>query len=138
MCEGHGCCRTGGCSARVGWACVAARAHLCAAKVNELEPQRRRVDEQVVGLQVSVADALRVNVLESLERLIEVDAHVINWKALPLLLEAERNGADGVGQKVHHEVQIRLVALAPTVQREKPCEGAGSGKGFAAQFQGAL
>ena len=69
-----------------------------------------------------------MNVLESLERLIEVDAHVINWKALPLLLEAERNGADGVGQKVHHEVQIRLVALAPTVQREGArssfgCEG---------------
>lgn len=101
-------------SAVVGVAACAAC--LGASEVDELEAEGARVDEQVVGLQVAMADALRVHVLERLEGLEEVDPHVVDWEARALLLELERDGADGVGEEIHHQVQVRLVALAPTAR----------------------
>jgi hypothetical protein len=80
------------------------RADLGASKVDELEPQSGGVDEQIVGLQVTVTDAAGVYVLEGLQRLIQVDAHVVDRKTLPLLLELQGHRADRLRQKVHHQV----------------------------------
>mmetsp|Transcript_21786 Transcript_21786/g.72168 ORF Transcript_21786/g.72168 Transcript_21786/m.72168 type:complete len:291 (-) Transcript_21786:470-1342(-) len=42
---------------------LSAHEHLCAPKVNQLEPPPRRVDQEVVGLEVAVADPQAMDVL---------------------------------------------------------------------------
>jgi hypothetical protein len=63
-----------------------------------------------------VADPLRVHVVERLQRLVQVDAHVVDGETLPLPLKAQGDRPDGVWQKVHDEVQVGLIPLAPTAR----------------------
>ena len=67
--------------------------HLGATEINELQPEGGGIHEEVVGLKITVANVLGVNVLERLERLVKVDANMINRETLPLLLELQGNAA---------------------------------------------
>ena len=87
--------------------------HLRAPEVAQPALERRRVAEQVVRLDVAVADAPRVDVLERAERLPQVRADVVDGEALPPLVVLEGDRADRLGQEVHHEVEVDLVLLPP-------------------------
>lgn len=67
-----------------------------------LESLPTRVDEQVVWLEVAVADALAVHVLERLEALVHVQAHVVDGEARSLLLVLKRERSDRLRHVVHH------------------------------------
>ena len=57
--------------------------HLGAARVDQLEAEPGRVDDEFVRLEIAVADAHRVDVLERADGLIHVGAHVVDGEAHP-------------------------------------------------------
>ena len=105
--------RTSACSTHNPGRRALVAAHLRAAEVDQFEPELRGVDEQIVGLQVAMADPLPVHVLERLEALEEIQAHVVDGEAQALLLVLERHGTDGLRHEVHHQMQERFVTFAP-------------------------
>ena len=87
--------------------------HLGAAKVAQAALERRWVAEQVVRLDVAVADAACVNVLQRAKRLAQVGLDVIDVEAACALVVLQCDGADRLWKIVHHQVQERLILLAP-------------------------
>ena len=65
------------------------------------------------GLDVAVADAACVNVLQRAKRLAQVGLDVIDVEAACALVVLQCDGADRLWKIVHHQVQERLILLAP-------------------------
>mmetsp|Transcript_8210 Transcript_8210/g.26446 ORF Transcript_8210/g.26446 Transcript_8210/m.26446 type:complete len:496 (+) Transcript_8210:183-1670(+) len=86
---------------------------LCAPKVAQLEHVARRVDEQVLRLDVAVADAEGVDVGERAAKLVHVQLQVQQREDLLGLCVVARESVHSLGHKVHHKVEVRVICLLP-------------------------
>ena len=84
---------------------------LCAAKVTKLQDARLRVQEQVLRFDVSVTDALGVDVGEGAEELVDVQLDLEDGHGGLELVEVSRSAVDGLGDEFEHEVQVDLIFL---------------------------
>ena len=79
---------------------------------------RRGVHEDVLGLDVSMADALCVDVRDSAEQLVRIELDQDVWDHLLHLEVLLHDSVDSVGNIVHDHIQIHLVGLvAISVER---------------------
>lgn len=84
---------------------------LCGAKVAEFEHTLGGIQQQILGLDVAMADADRVDVGQGAEELIHVQLDEL-WRHVLLELDVVTQGAvDGLRDILHHEVQVDLVFL---------------------------
>lgn len=84
---------------------------LGAAKVTQLEDSRFRVEQQVLRLDVSVTNALRVNVGQTAEQLVHVQLDEHDGNALLALGVLSGHLVDGLGDVFQHEIEVNLVLL---------------------------
>ena len=77
---------------------------LCAVKVAQLEDAGRRVEEEVLRLDVAVADPDRVDVGEGTEELVHVELDVVHRHRLLELGVVTRRAVDGFGDVFEDEV----------------------------------
>jgi hypothetical protein len=87
---------------------------LCAAEIAKLEDTGCRVQKQVLRLDVSVADPLRVDVGEGAEKLVDVELDLKDRHDRLHLVEVARSAVDSLGDELEHEVQVDLVLLQNT------------------------
>lgn len=64
-----------------------------------------------MGLDVSVADALGMDVGEGPEKLVDVQLDLENWHSGLHLVEKSRGSVDGLGDEFLHQVEIYLIFL---------------------------
>ena len=74
------------------------------------------VDQQILGLDVSVADACPVNVLEGPAHLISVQLDEDVGHALVVLGVVLADPVHGIWHELQHQVQVRLVLLRGRVE----------------------
>lgn len=85
--------------------------NLCAAKVAQLQDARAGVEEEVLRLDVAVADALRVDVRQGPEELVDVELHLEDGHRSLELVEESRRPIDGFRDEFLHQIQVHLVLL---------------------------
>jgi hypothetical protein len=85
--------------------------NLCAAKIAQLQYAGRRVQQQILRLDVSVADALRVDVGERAEKLIDVEFDLKNGHHRLHLVEIAGCAVYGLGYEFKHQVEIHFIFL---------------------------
>lgn len=90
---------------------------LGAAKVAQLEDTGGRVEEEVLGLDIAVADANRVDVGERAEELVHIQLDVVHRHCLLELGVVSRRAVDRFGNVFEHEVQVDFVLLWLQVSR---------------------
>lgn len=84
---------------------------LGATEVTQLQNARCRVEQQVLGLDVAMANALRVDVGEGTEQLVSVQLDFQNGHGRLHLVEEARRAIDCLGDVFLDQVQIDLVLL---------------------------
>lgn len=84
---------------------------LSTAKVAELENAGAGVKEEVLGFDVTVADALGMDVGERAEQLVCVQLHLEEWHGSLELVEVPRSTVDGLWDVFKHQVEVDLVLL---------------------------
>ena len=84
---------------------------LCASEIAQLQHTSRRVQKEVLGLDVSMADALGVDVGEGAEELVDVQLDFEDGHDRLHLVEVARRPVDSLGNKLQHEIQVDLVLL---------------------------
>lgn len=89
---------------------------LSAAKVAELEDAGARVKKEILGLDITVTDALGVNVGERAEQLVCVQLHLEEWHGGLELIEVPRSTVDGLWDVFQYQVQVDLVLLLKSRQ----------------------
>lgn len=85
--------------------------NLGAAKIAQLEHTGRGVQEEVLGLDVPVADALRVDIGEGAEKLVDVELDLEDGHDSLHLVEVARGAVDGLGNEFEDKIQVHLVLL---------------------------
>ena len=85
--------------------------NLSAAKVAELENAGAGVQEEVLGLDVTVADAFGMDVGERAEQLVCVQLHLEEWHGSLELVEVTRSTVNGLWDVFKHQVKVDLVLL---------------------------
>lgn len=90
---------------------------LCATEIAELENTGRRVKKKVLWLDISVADALGVDVGERSEELVDVEFDLQRWHCRLQLVEVTRCSVDGLWYKLQHQVEVNLVFLRKQSQQ---------------------
>mmetsp|Transcript_15888 Transcript_15888/g.18402 ORF Transcript_15888/g.18402 Transcript_15888/m.18402 type:complete len:329 (-) Transcript_15888:80-1066(-) len=81
------------------------------AEVAQLQDVRGRVHQQVLRLDVAVADAQRVDVRQRPEHLVRVELHEQDRHALLHLHVVPHDPVDGLGDVVHDHVEVDFVRL---------------------------
>ena len=84
---------------------------LGASKVAQLQDARGRIQEQVLRLDVAMADALRVDVGERTEKLVDVKLDLEDRHRRLQLVEVTRGTIDGLGHVFQDQVQVHLIPL---------------------------
>lgn len=84
---------------------------LCRPEVTELENAGCWVQQQVLWLNIAVADALRVDVGESAEKLVNVELDLKDWHGGLHLVEISRRAVDGLWNEFLDQVEVNLVLL---------------------------
>lgn len=84
---------------------------LGAAEIAELQDAGTRVQQQILGLDVAVADALGVYVGEGAEELVDVELDFQDGHGGLHLVEIPRGAVDGLGDVLLHEIEVDLVLL---------------------------
>jgi hypothetical protein len=69
------------------------------------------IKQQVLRLDVTVADAKCVDVGEGPAKLVHIQLDVENWYRLLGLLVLACDAVDGVGHKLHDEIEVKLLWL---------------------------
>ena len=85
--------------------------NLCATEIAQLEYARSGVQQQVLRLDVSVADPLRVDVGEGAEKLVDVELDLEDGHHRLHLVEITRRTVYGLGHKLKHQVEVDFVFL---------------------------
>ena len=85
--------------------------YLGAAKITELQDAAARVKEQILWLDVSVADALRVDVGERAEELVDVELDLEYGHRGLHLIEIPRGAIDGLWHELEDEIEIDFILL---------------------------
>lgn len=104
------------------WSAVVARADvrdvglvahqvLGRAEITQLQNSSFGVDEQVLGLDVAMADADAVDVGEGAKELVHVEFHVDHWDLLPLFGVVPGDSVHRLRNVFEYQVQIELVLL---------------------------
>jgi len=84
---------------------------LGAAKIAELQNSRVGVQEEVLRLDVAVADALGVDVGERAEELVDVELDLEDGHRRLHLVEESRGPVDGFRNEFLHEIEVDLILL---------------------------
>lgn len=84
---------------------------LGAAKVAKLEDTGVGIEKQVLRLDVAVADALRVDVGQSAEELVNVQLDLEDWHCRLHLVEETGRSVDRLRHKLLNQVQVHFVLL---------------------------
>jgi hypothetical protein len=85
--------------------------YLGTTKVTELQNAGARIQQQVLGLDIAVADSLRVNVGQGTEELVDVELYFEYWHGRLYLVEISRSAVDCLGHIFLHQVQVDFVLL---------------------------
>jgi len=85
--------------------------YLGTAEIAKLEDTTSGVEQQILGLDVSVADTLRVDVGERAEQLIDVKLDLENGHGGLHLVEVARCAVDGFRDEFENEVKVDLIFL---------------------------
>ena len=86
--------------------------YLGATEIAEFQDARVGVEEEVLGLDVSVADALRMDVGEGAEQLVDIQLHLEGRHRGLHLVEKARRSIDCLGNEFLHEVEVDFVFLS--------------------------
>jgi hypothetical protein len=89
---------------------------LGAAKVAELQDARRWIEEEVLGLDVSVTDALRVDVGEGAEELVDVQLDLEGRHDRLDLIEVARGAVHRLGDEFEDQVEVDFVLLGVLIE----------------------
>lgn len=84
---------------------------LRAAKVTEFQDARSGVQQQILRLNVSVADSLGVDIGERAKELVDVKLDLEDWHGGLELVEVPRGSVDSLGHEFEHQVEIDLIFL---------------------------
>lgn len=101
------------------------------AKVAELEDSGVGVEKEVLGLDVAVTDADRVDVCQGSQELVHVQLDLEHWDNLLELGVVPKGAVDGFGDKLEHKVEVDLVLLV-AVRVEECLEVDNVGVGYQA------
>lgn len=84
-----------------------------AAEIAKLQNSTVRVKEKVLWLDVAVANALRMDVSQGPEELVDVELDFENRHRGLHLVEEAGSTVDGLGNELLHQIEIHLVLLLP-------------------------
>lgn len=85
--------------------------NLGATEIAQLEYAGGRIEKQVLRFDVAMADALRVNVGQRTEKLVDVQLNLENGHGRLHLVEESRGSVDSLGDEFLHQVQVDLIFL---------------------------
>lgn len=85
--------------------------NLGASEITELENTAVGVEEKILGLDISVTDALRVDVRQGSEKLVDVKLDLEDRHGCLHLVEKSRGSVDGLGHELLNKVQVNLIFL---------------------------
>lgn len=89
--------------------------YLGTSEIAELEDTTVGVEKQVLRLDISVADALAVDVGERAEQLVNVQLDLENRHGRLHLIKVAGRAVDGFGNKFEYEIEVDLVLLKPAL-----------------------
>ena len=89
--------------------------YFCTSEITELQNASAGVQQKILWLDVAMADALRMNICEGTEELVDVELDFENWHGCLHLVEISRCPVDGLGDKFLYEVEVDFILLP------KPC-----------------
>ena len=84
---------------------------LRASKIAQLQHACARIEQEVLGFDISMADALRVDVGERAEQLVDVELDFQNRHGGLHLVEVPRSAIHGLRYELQDKVEIHLVFL---------------------------
>ncbi len=84
---------------------------LGAAKIAELEDTAGRVEKEVLGLNVTMANALRMDVGEGTEKLVNVELDLEDGHGGLHLVEESRSSVNSLGNEFLDQVEVDLILL---------------------------
>ena len=96
--------------------------NLCTSEVAELEDASARVEEQILRLDVAMADTLGMDVCQSSEKLLDVQLDLENWHRRLHLVEEPRGAVNSLWHKLLYQVEVYLIFLL-VCQRQLRSEG---------------
>lgn len=85
--------------------------NLGTAEITELQDAGARVEEKVLGLDVAMADALRVNVCKSPEKLVDVQLHLKDGHSSLHFVEETGGAVHGFWHELLDQVEVNLILL---------------------------
>ena len=91
---------------------LASNKDLGRAKVTELEDASRRVQKEILGLDVAVADADGVDVHERAEELVHVELDLEHWHGLLELCVVATCAIHGFRHIFEHKVEVHFIFLS--------------------------
>lgn len=84
---------------------------LGAAEIAQLQDAAVGVEQEVLGLDISVADALGVDIRQRPEELVSVELHLEDGHSRLQLVKESRSSVDRLGDKFLDEVEVDFVFL---------------------------
>lgn len=84
---------------------------LSTAKVAELQYASSGIKQEILRLDVAVADALRVNVRQGAEELVGVELHLNHGHGSLHFVEVARRAVDGLGDIFENQVEVHFILL---------------------------
>jgi hypothetical protein len=84
---------------------------LGASEITKLQDTTVGVEKKVLGLDIAMADSLRVDVGEGAEKLVNVELHFECGHGRLHLVEESRSAIDGLRNKLLHQVQVDFILL---------------------------
>jgi len=84
---------------------------LGAAEIAKLQNTGRRVQQEILGLDIPVADTLRVDVGEGAEELVDIELDFEYGHDGFHLVEVARRAVDGLGNEFEHEIEVDFILL---------------------------
>lgn len=85
--------------------------NLCAPEIAQFQHSGLRIQEEILRLDVAVADALRMDVCKGAEELVDVEFHFEYRHRGLELVEMARGTVDGLGHEFEHQVQVYFIFL---------------------------
>jgi hypothetical protein len=85
--------------------------NLGASEIAQLQHTSRRIKEQILGLDIPVADSLGVDVCERPEKLVDVELDFEDRHDSLHLVEVARGAVDSLGNEFEDEVEVDFVLL---------------------------
>jgi hypothetical protein len=82
-----------------------------ASEIAQLQHSAARIKQKVLRLDVTMADALRVNIRQGAEKLVDVELHLENRHGRLHLVEVTRSAVNSLRNELEHEIEIHLIFL---------------------------